>query len=351
MVKLYPEVEWLFLFDRPFDSRFIYGKNVKGIVVPPPARHPILWYLWFEWALPRVLKKYQADVFYSPDGFCSLRTGVPTVMVCHDIAWQHFPKSIPGLVYSFYRRYVPEYLRKSKSILAVSEFTKQDILEHYTINPEKIKVAPNGVRDQFSSTPKVTVQVTRERISQGAPYFWSLGAMHPRKNIAGLIKAFFHFKSVTGAPHHLVLGGRMAWNTGEIFTALQEGNGYKDQVHFLGYVPDEQLPEITAAAEAAVCVSLWEGFGVPALEGLTCGVPVIASSNSSLAEVVGEAGFLVNPLNIHDIASAMQRISLLTPAERISIGNAGKKQSEKFSWDETGRITASVLMNHLQELL
>lgn len=349
LVQSYPEIEWLFLFDRPFDERFIYGKNVKGIVVPPPARHPVLWYLWLEWSLPWVLRKHKADLFYSPDGFCSLRTRVPTVMVCHDIAWQHFPKSIPASVFAYYNHFVPKYLRKAESILAVSKFTKQDIIKHCSISPEKITVAPNGVRDHFKNIEEGSEDAIRSKVAGGAPFFWSLGAMHPRKNIPRLIEAFFQFKAESGAPHHLVLGGRMAWDTGEIFNVLQKSQAYKDQVHFLGYVPDEQLPSITAAAAASVCVSLWEGFGVPALEGLTCGVPVIASSNSSLAEVVGEAGFLVDPMNVHEMAAKFQHVAMLTDLERKAIGLLGKKQAENFSWDLTAKITGSVLLDHLQE--
>ena len=110
LVKAHPEHEFIFIFDRPFDQKFIFGKNVTPIVAGPPARHPLLWKYWYDFKLPAVLKKYKADVFFSPDGFCSLRTAVPQCLVIHDLAFLHFPSGISGSQLRFYKRNTPDYI-------------------------------------------------------------------------------------------------------------------------------------------------------------------------------------------------------------------------------------------------
>ncbi|MCB0635166.1 MAG: glycosyltransferase, partial [Lewinella sp.] len=128
LVALRPSDEFIFLFDRPFDPAFVYDERVTPVVVRPPARHPVLWWWWFEQSLPRVLARYRADVFLSPDGYCSLRTACPTIMVTHDLAHLHYPDQIPWLVRSYYDHFVPRFLQRAERIVAVSEYTRRDII-------------------------------------------------------------------------------------------------------------------------------------------------------------------------------------------------------------------------------
>ena len=181
LVAAHPDDEFIFCFDRPYDKDFIFGENVTPLVVSPQSRHPILWYLWFEQSLPRALKKYQPDVFYSPDGYNSLKLECPTVMVTHDLAHIHYPKEIPFLVRKYYQSYVPKYLKKSDQVISVSNATKEDIIKQYQISPEKISVVDNGNRDGFFKIEKEQKKETRIKYSQGCKYFFYLGAVHPRK--------------------------------------------------------------------------------------------------------------------------------------------------------------------------
>ena len=150
LVQGHPEHEYLFFFDRPFDKRFLFGDNVKAIVLPPPARHPILWYIWFEYSVASALAKYKPDVFFSPDGYLSLHATTPTVMVVHDLAHEHFPDAVPFLVRRFYQRYVPRYCRRADHLLAVSHYTKEDMQKQYSIEGSKITVCGNGCREGFT---------------------------------------------------------------------------------------------------------------------------------------------------------------------------------------------------------
>ena len=153
LVERHPQHEFLFLFDRPYDDEFIYADHVRPLALPPPARRGWLWHLWFEWSIPIVLKWHKADVFLSMDGYCSLRSKVPTVMVSHDIAHIHYPEQIPAWALRYYRKYVPLYLRRAEKVVTVSEFCRQDIHQHYQIPLEKISVACNAPSPSFQPLP------------------------------------------------------------------------------------------------------------------------------------------------------------------------------------------------------
>ncbi|GJM31103.1 MAG: glycosyl transferase family 1 [Saprospiraceae bacterium] len=331
LVEWHPEHEFIFLFDRPFDEAFIYGKNVTPVVCFPPARHALLWYWWFEYSLPAALKRYEADVLLSPDGFCSLRTKTPTVMVTHDIAHIHFPKEVPLHGRVFYRYFVPRYLQRAEEVITVSAFTKKDILDHYPVEGEKIMVACNGCREDFHPLTESEKGNVRERYAHGEAFFFYLGAVHPRKNVHRLIAAFDRFKQRTKAPAKLLIGGRFGWQTGAVKSAYEAAE-HREDIVFLGYVPDEDLPRLTGAALALVYASLFEGFGVPLLEAMYCDTPVITSNISSMPEVVGPAGYLVDPLIVDQIAIAMQDL-WQKPALRQEMVRAGRIQRERFSWD------------------
>ena len=129
ITKQHPDHQFIFIFDRPYDKRFVLGPNVTAVVTGPPARHPLLWKFWYDVRVPAVLKKYGADVFVSPDGFCSLATRVPQCLVLHDLAFLHHPSFIPSLHLRFYKRYTGKFLQKAASVATVSEFSKADILD------------------------------------------------------------------------------------------------------------------------------------------------------------------------------------------------------------------------------
>ena len=143
VVQQMPEHEFYFLFDRPFSDEFIFAKNVIPLVVSPPARHPFLWYWWFEKSIPKILKKHKIDLFISPDGYCSLNTTIPQILTIHDLGFEHFPMHVPFLVRNYYQYFTPKYCEKSAKILAVSQFTKNDIVEKYGIAASKIDVVYN----------------------------------------------------------------------------------------------------------------------------------------------------------------------------------------------------------------
>lgn len=345
LVALRPHDSFLFIFDRPYDPHFLLDGRAKAVVAPPPARHPLLWWWWFEVCLPRVLRQEQADLLLSPDGYCSLRARVPTIMVTHDLAHLHQPEQMPGLARRYYEHFVPRYLRRAEGIVAVSAFTKQDISRQYGIPEGKITVAGNGVRPEFRPLTAAEQADVRARYTDGRPYFFYLGAVQPRKNLPRLIAAYDLFRQETGADVALLIGGRMAWQTGLVHAAWKAAS-HQEDIHFLGYLPDAELPRLVGGALALTYVSLFEGFGVPVLEAMHCDTPVITSNVSSLPEVAGDAALLVDPTEVREIAQAMEKLyrdELL----RDSLIARGRQQRLAFNWDHTAE-TISELMDKIK---
>jgi glycosyltransferase involved in cell wall biosynthesis len=331
LVKNHPEHEFYLFFDRKYDAQFIYAQNVKAVVVSPPARHPFLWYLWFEWFLPLALKRNKIDYFISLDTFLSLKTNIPQHLVVHDLAFEHFPEGIPSLVQKFYSHFVPKYTEKAKKIVAVSSFTKKDICQQYKTNPDKIDVILNGVSDDFRPISQEKVAKQKQELTQNNPYFVSLGAMHPRKNLANLLKAFDLFKNTDNQGFKLVLVGRKAWQNEEM-EQVYESMNFKNEVIFTGRVSDADLQVILASAQSLVYVPFFEGFGLPIVEAQKTGVPVICSNTSSMPEVVGDAGILVSPSDVNEIKEAMLKMS--DSAFRDTLIEKSLANVQRFSWDK-----------------
>ena len=190
--------------------------NVIPVVVYPQARHPVLWHIWWQWQIPRLLKKYKVDVFYTGEIFMPRNTKVPRAIVSHDLAYLHYPNQIPENVRDYYAKTYPKNHTDADAVIAVSNFTKQDIIQSYGIEADDIEVIYNAAPKGFTPIEPSEKRNIQNRYAEGKPYFAYLGSFHPRKNISNLIRGFNHFKSITSADYKLVLMGRWGWNTEEI---------------------------------------------------------------------------------------------------------------------------------------
>lgn len=331
--RRHPEVEFFFLFDRPWDPSFVFGSNITPIALPPQARHPILYYLWFEHAVPRALRKIKADLFISPDGFLSLSTPVKQLSVIHDLNFEHDPKDIPFITRKYYLHYFHRFARKAARIATVSEFSKNDIISTYGIDESKIDVVYNGVSDLYRPVEETVIREMRARYTSGAPYFLFVGMLHRRKNIANLFRAFDAFRQQSVSNIKLLIVGQKKWWTGEM-ESVYSSMRFRDEVIFTGRLPMEELVKVTASALAVTYVSCFEGFGVPIIEAMRCGVPVITSSVTSMPEVAGGAALTVDPFNPSAITEAM--INLASDATlRSDLSKKGIENSRRFSWEHT----------------
>ena len=343
MIELNPQHTFILLFDRPYSTIFTTFKNVIPVVIYPPARHPFLWLIWFEWAVPKALRKWKADVFFSHDGFTSISTNVPVILTVHDLAFLAFPNQIPFLVFHFYRIFMPLYLRKAKHIFTVSNFVKEDIQTKYGINPSKISVIYNGSRHIM----KNDLEPINHKIPLSSTYFFYYGAIHPRKNIENAIKAYNLFRSQNEDQILFLFAGRMAWSTKEIEKTWKE-SPYAEDIHFLGYLSDASIYHFLKHALALVYISLHEGFGMPIIEAFAAETPVITSNNGALGEISGEGALLVNPSDINNIAMGMNEIYANTSL-RSHLSEAGKKELARFNWDNSAQICSRLVTQIAEE--
>lgn len=340
MVLNHPEIDFVFFFDRPFDESYVFADNVTPVVVSPPARHPFLWKIWFDVAIPRMLKKHKMDVFFSPDGYLSLNSSVPQAVTIHDLAFEHFPQGIGFLVRKFYQRYVPRYAKSADHIFAVSEYTKNDISKTYGVDSDKISVTYNSIdRERFRLDESYRFPQLLEELSKDS-YFLYVGAQHPRKNIDGLLKAFDVYKTKTLSKTKLVIVGRQAWGNKEIEHVFDTMTNKSDVV-FTGRVSDEELIQVYQYAKALVYIPFFEGFGIPIIEAQACGTPVITSNVTSMPEVIGRGGICVDPYNHDEVADAMLRLD-----DNIVLSDYTKKGIEnilRFDWNRSAEHIVEVL--------
>lgn len=341
LVKLNPQHRFVFLFDRKFSPDYIFSDNVSGSVVHPPARHPLLWQIWFNWSIPYALRKFNADLFFSPDGYLSLRTNVKQVNVIHDLNFELFPDFVPKNIYRYYHKNFPLFAQKAQHIFTVSEFSKKEIEHLYNISPQKVSVTYNDASNHFMPIDSETKAAVRKNYTNGAPYFMYAGSLHQRKNISNMLVAFDTFKNQFESPVRLLLAGNKLFSDSTM-ESVYENMHHKNSVIFTGRLNSQEMVKVMGASVALVYVSFFEGFGIPIIEAMNCGVPVITSNTSSMPEVAGDAALLVDPNNISDITNAMYKLATEKELkdQLIEKGNERKKQ---FSWDDSAQKVSAVL--------
>ncbi len=343
----HPEVEFVFIFDRQFDSEFIFADNVKPLIVSPPARHPFLFYTWFNISLPAALRKMKPDLYLSPDGYNCLPWKGKSLIVIHDLTFEARPQDVPWLVKKYYHHFFPRFARKASRIATVSEFSKSDIVARYHISPDKIDVVCNGVNELFKPVDPEIFHNTRLKFTKGYPYFIFVGALHPRKNIDNLLLAFDTFKISDNQSIKLVIAGAKKWWTSEIRSAY-EGMRFKDDVVFTGRLDDKSLHSLIGSALALTYVSHYEGFGIPILEAFACGTPVITSNTSSMPEVAGDAAIYADPASQTEIAAAMEQMATNRKLRSELIAK-GFLRKNNYSWQKSADLLWNSILKTLNE--
>jgi glycosyltransferase involved in cell wall biosynthesis len=335
MARQHPEHSFYFLFDRE-TALTDWPANVKTLVAAPKARHPILWKIWFDLTIPRLLKNIRADVFVSPDGYASLRTRVPQCLVVHDLGFLHQPGAYQKSHIFYLKNQLPKFLKKAGRIATVSEFTRKDIVRYYKTHEDKIDIVYSAAKEAFHPLTWEEKTRVKEKLTGGKEYFIYAGAIQPRKNLLNLLKAFSIFKKRQQSDWKLVLAGREAWKN-EAFINQLKTYRYREDVILTGYVAEAELVSLVGSAYALVYPSFFEGFGVPVLEAVKAGIPPLTSENSSMQEIAGEAALYFNPADHTDIAEKMMRIYKDETLRNQLIEN-GKNIAGKYSWDKTAEL-------------
>ncbi|HBZ66641.1 MAG TPA: glycosyltransferase family 1 protein [Bacteroidales bacterium] len=334
ITQQHPEHQFYFLFDRKWSPDFVFSTNITPIVVPPPARHPILIKIWYDICVPFVLKKINADLFVSPDAMLSLNTRVPTLLVIHDLNFEHYPNDLPRFTGKFYRNQTPKFAAHASRIATVSEFSKNDIVANYGTDGDKIDVVYNGANENFHPIDNRLQQQTRLQYSDGIPYFLFVGSLHPRKNLANLFKAFdIYCTRNAGIETNLLIVGERRWWTNQIQEAYNSML-YQNRVRFTGRVSTDSLHKIVASALTLTYVSNFEGFGIPIIEAFRCGTPVITSNVTSMPEIAGGAALLTDPSSPESISDAMKQLAT-DKRLRDELVQKGLERAKAFSWNQT----------------
>ncbi len=341
LVENHPNHTFIFLFDRPFDDRFIFGDNVEAVILKPQARHPILFKIWFNRSVTRALKKYQADIFFSPDGYLSLKTNIPQVGVIHDINFEHFPEDLPKSPRNYLRTYFPKFAHVANHIITVSEASKQDICTTYNISEDKITVSWNGASDAFKPISDLDQQDVRDKYSDGRPYLLFVGALHPRKNLRRLLAAFEELRNDENCPYELIIVGEALWKGSALDSEISDS--LQKHIHFTGHVPLDELARIMASATVFTFVPYFEGFGIPLVEAMKSGTTILSGNKTSLPEVAGNAALYCDPFDVDDIYEKL--CVLLNDSKlRMELIQKGLERSRLFSWEKSAENVWDVLV-------
>ncbi len=332
----HPEHHFIFLFDRDYDDEFIFSDNITPVILSPQARHPFLFYWWFEFSVANFLNKYKPDLFLSPDGYMSLKANCKQLAVIHDISFEHYPDDVSFIVRKYYHYFFPRFANKATRIATVSEFSKNDLVQTYKVQPSRIDVVFNGSNEIYSPISDELKLETQKRFSKEGEYFLFVGSLHPRKNISRLFKAFDLFKSSFDSDVKLVIVGEKYYWTDEIKNTYLNMK-FKEDVIFTGRLSNEELKNVLGSALALTYVPYFEGFGIPILEAMSCDTPVITSNITSMPEVAGNAALLVDPFSEKSIADAMVYI-YKDEDMRTDLIKKGRERKKEFSWDRSANL-------------
>lgn len=335
LVEAHPEHTFYLLFDRKPAPEFVFADNAIPVVLMPPARHPILWWTFFELSVSMELRRIKADLFLSPDGFMPLHSKVPTLAVIHDINFEHAADNLRSSHQRYMTRFFPQFARRATRIATVSEYSRQDIARTYNIDSKKIDVVYDGANDRYRPHSEAEKRAVRERFTGGQPYLIFISTILKRKNLANLLLAFDRVKTMESSNLKLVVVGNRVWWQDEL-AAAYDGMKHQHDVVMPGHVEPAELAALLSASEALVYPSFFEGFGIPILEAMYAETAVIASSTTSMPEVGGDAVRYIAPTDVDDIAHAIREIS--NPELRSTLIEKGRIQRQKFSWDRTTEL-------------
>jgi glycosyltransferase involved in cell wall biosynthesis len=335
------------LIELPTDDRFVLYFNQP----PPPDLFPrserVRWRvmparrLWTVGRLSFEMATHPPEVLFVPSHTLPLVTPRATVATIHDLGYLHFPNEHPRLTRWLRRGANRWSAHRATQVVAISEATRDDLIRFEHVDPARISVVHHGCAPRFRPVRDAAqLDAVRTRFGLDAPYFLFVGTLQPRKNLERLLQAF-DLAAATRPGLLLALGGAIGWQSERFQRALQHMRA-RDRVRLLGYVDDDDLPVLLSGAVGLAFPSLYEGFGLPALEAMACATPVLTSNTSSLPEVVGEAGLLVDPLDVSAIAAGLGSLAD-SPDLREDLGRRGLARAAGFTWQRAAEQTLAVI--------
>lgn len=330
----------------PVETPLPTGKNIS--YQPALLNERWLYRLWYRLRLPLPVQWVtgKLDLFHSPDFVLPpVANQIPTLLTVHDLSFVHYPNVYPKPLVTYLNTVVPWSVGRATHILADSVATKQDLGQFWKVPDEKVTVLYSGVHERFQPvTDEGKLTAVRQKYQLGdQPYIFTVGTVQPRKNYQMLIRAFKPIAE--NWLHNLYIAGGKGWLYDDMLAEIEQ-QGLQERVKFIGFVADDDLPALYSAATLYVFPSLYEGFGLPLLEAMQCGVPIVTSGASCLPEVAGNAAVQLSPTDEHAWSATMQQL-LADPQQRTKLIAAGFRQARQFSWQKA----ASQLLEIYDRLL
>ena len=322
--------------DSPLRERLASMPNVE--LHPVSADDALRRVLFERTRLGAWIEARRIDLFHGPAFVTPARCSVPCVVTIHDLVFHLFPESVSWSRRFYYRRAISRSIHRAARILCDSANTARDLREHFAVEPERIVEAPLGVERRFFDAPSAA-ENRRVRDTYALPerFLLTVGTIEPRKNLPVLLRAYARLRARRSDTPGLVVVGRQGWGMRDP-RRMARDLGIEPETHFPGFVADADLPALYHLADVFVCVSLYEGFGLPVLEAMAAGTPVVAADNSSFPQVAGEAAWRVDARDSDRIAQALEHV-LANPEDARHRAEDARRRAETFTWRATAEKT------------
>jgi glycosyltransferase involved in cell wall biosynthesis len=336
MLALDGEHDFLLLSNRPEATLDVpRSARAQPMVQPFPSRM-----LWMQGVLPRLLRTARPDLCHYPNSIGPLNSPCRYVVTIHDMTLSFLPQYHPLRKRLLVRPLIPIVARRAARIITVSEQARDDIVRLLRVPAARVVVIPEAAAPIFYKAAPAEQARVRERYRLRGPYLLYVGTLEPRKNLVRLIRAWHRLWRSGAIPHQLVLVGGRGWQDAEIYRIVQSLD-CGDALRLAGYIPTADLPALYSAADAFAFPSLAEGFGLPVIEAMACGTPVLVSTDRALRDLAGAAALAVDPYDIQAIETGLERL-LSDAALRDQLRAQGLQRAATYSWDETARRTLAV---------
>jgi len=330
--------QYIFYYNKP-STKKIEAVNFEHKIHQAPL-------MWTQRVFPFLLRRDKPDILFMPIQMLPFlkAKSQKSVVTIHDLAFLLYPETFPAKDAFLHKLYVREAITKADHLIAITEATKQDIIKFYKVNPDKITVVYHGVdKERFRLMQKgeeSLVENVKSKYNITKPYILYIGNVQPRKNIQGLIKAYQQMRKNTKHNYQLVIAGAKAWLVENVMQEI--GNEYREDIIFTGRFEDAELAPLLWGSDLFVLPSFYEGFGLPILEAMACGIPTLVSNTPSLVEVGGEASLSFNPHSVDDMAKVLDNV-ISDSDLRQEMRAKGLKRVEDFSWSRCAKETIQVI--------
>ena len=356
LAALAPEREFELVAPVPLET-FVEGAcgggGVDASSAPPANLHAVqanesaLNHHWWTIGLPLYVQQNGITLFHGTNYYVPFWNRCRTIVTIHDLSLLLHPHTHEAELVRDAARYFPATARMASKIITDSESVKREICEHLRVRPEKIAVVPLAPRRAFRPVAAGQAEAARRRLGVAEEFLLFVGTVEPRKNLLTLVRALVELTRHTDLRPQLVIAGQKGWLTDDLFALIEE-SGLGPRILFTGYISDADLAALYSSCRVSIYPSLYEGFGLPPLEAMSCGAPVITSRIPVIRETVGEAARLIEPTNVPELAASIVEL-WESAAERERLSELGRIRAAGFTWERTASLTLDVYMEVLQE--